>query len=302
MLIPTQVCKNVGKVAAKETTRYAIDGVLLERRSDHCLAAATDGRMLLRARWSDADHAEYPAVDGLNLEPQAGFKTLIPSAELADVAKMPPRRPTRRILGRIALDEHTCNGSATFKSTDLSSVQTREVKTVEGHFPMYEDVIPRYRIGFDAIEIGVSPELLIRLLTAMAGAATSDDNRGVRLVVPIRPSSPIFLESRNNEVQATGVLMPVGLEKPCSDKTPIRHAEELAAELGRMVQLVERMEQKARTSPHVQARTVLATDEVVQVVNTARYVLEKSGCSVPAPFDDGAVSVKSDAAEAAQAA
>jgi hypothetical protein len=277
MLIPAQVCKNVGMAAGKEAKRYSTDAVLLQRKDEHCIAAATDGHILLRLKWSDADRDKYPAVDGLSAEPKAGFSTLIHATELAEVSKMPPRRSAQRVL----LDEQATDGTAVFGA----STQTRRIQAVEGQFPSYEDCIPRYEVGRDAIEIGVSPELLTRLLTAMAGAATSCDNKGVRLVVPIRPTSPIVLEScdKTEGVEATAVLMPISLENPCTDRTPIRHASHLAYELGRMVQLVESMEQQVRKSPKIWAATLLATDEVVQALNSARWALEKAGCSVPAP-------------------
>lgn len=288
MLIPPQVAKNVGKIAAKEGTRYAINGVLLQRKGDACIAAATDGQMLLRLRWQDEDRSEYPSTDGLSVEPKTDFATLIPARDLADMAKLSPRRPSKPIEGRIVLDEQASNGTAVFGVSDSANTQTHRVNPVDGHFPYYQDVIPRYRVGHDAVEIGVTPELLSRLLMAMSKSATSCDNKGVRMTVPIHPAKPILLESRDKEegVEGTGVIMPISVGGDRGSRSPIRHAERLACELGRLVRVLQSMISTVQEAPRTQAKTLLETEEVAQAIDGARKVLEMAGCWVGPPADE----------------
>ncbi len=218
MLIPKRVFE-VSKIAARESTRYAINGVLVERDDEKLSAVCTNGRTLLKVDWSDEhSRTEYPGKNK-ELNPQNGFKAVINAEDWTEAAKLAPKRSIKPILENVVLNE-SGKGSITLSATDLQRRRSIEVTPSEGHFPKYLDVIPVYRVyghdtqnlaESDAIQIGIDPKLLSELLTTMTKIATCEEARELRLVVPKDPHKPILLTCQSEGVKATGVLMPVNL-------------------------------------------------------------------------------------------
>lgn len=137
-----------------ESSRYALGGVLFERRDDTAFAVATDGRRLIAAEWQDATAAvDFPPV-GLGVLPAPGSEfaesgKVIPSADclkLARTAKPKGRAAAKcPALQYVAMEEATANGRAKFAATDGETTAGLEVATMEGRFPTWRDVIPAAR-------------------------------------------------------------------------------------------------------------------------------------------------------------
>ncbi len=140
--------------AARESTRYAINGVLWEVDGETLTLAATDGRRLSLARGKiDAANAETP--------PQA----IVPGKALSLLAKLPADAETRVGITVTSNQLMADLGCAQISST-----------LVEGHFPKYQDVVPQdcdKKVVFETHE----------LLSAVRRAAllTNEESKGVRL-------------------------------------------------------------------------------------------------------------------------
>lgn len=107
--------------AARENTRYAINGVLWEQKGKKLLLVATDGRRL--------------ALSSCPIEKTMGGE---------DVRAIVPTK-TLALLNRLHLDSEEMLDIRV--SSNHMVVRTEQVTIssvlVEGHFPKYEDVIPR---------------------------------------------------------------------------------------------------------------------------------------------------------------
>ena len=155
MRIPKEILA-IRTVAARESTRYAINGVRFARAGDLACAEATDGRMLLAAQWIDGS------------ETTGKFETILGCAQLRQV-KTPAR------IKQVELKETDVNGAATIRA--LSAVNPKfgddkiadiAVDTIDGHFPKTEQVVPDYDVTDKSAchVFAVDPTLLATLLGA----------------------------------------------------------------------------------------------------------------------------------------
>ncbi len=110
--------------AARETSRYAINGVLWEKQGKRLFMVATDGRRLARS-------------GGAIVEASSGdFQIIVPAKALTVLEKVFSAPPDGEGWG---IDIKVMPNQILMRSGDrlLSSV------LVEGHFPKYQDVIPK---------------------------------------------------------------------------------------------------------------------------------------------------------------
>jgi len=139
--------------AARENTRYAINGVLWERRGKRLALVATDGRRLARAQGPLARAAKEVTDTIVPIKCMRLLTRVLDTDEAVVAVKLASNQIVLRC------------GPVT-----VSSV------LVEGHFPKYEDVIPRdcdKKLELDRRE----------LLSAVSRAAllTSEESKGVRM-------------------------------------------------------------------------------------------------------------------------
>lgn len=109
--------------AARETSRYAINGVLWEKRGKKLFLVATDGRRLARAGGT------------LKNASSGDFEAIVPSKALGVLEKaFPAGKDTDAII-----DVKVMPNQVMLRSDGrvLSSI------LVEGHFPKYDEVIPK---------------------------------------------------------------------------------------------------------------------------------------------------------------
>lgn len=143
--------------AAKETSRYAINGVLWEKQGKRLYLVATDGRRLARAGG--------PVIESSS----ADFEAIIPSKALGAVEKVfqPPRDGEPwRIEIKMAPNQAVLRSGTDVMATVL----------VEGHFPKYQDVIPRDQ---DKHALVAREDLLSAV--RRAALLTTEESRAVRL-------------------------------------------------------------------------------------------------------------------------
>lgn len=170
--------------AARETSRYAINGVLLKRDGKKLEMVATDGRRLALARANASGGAS------------GGASCIVPTKALGLVQKL---------LGddeqevRIAVQGNQILFA--FSGGDDPNRAVLASTLVEGAFPPYEDVIPRdqdKKASFtrDTLMSGVR----------RAGLITNEESRGVRLTLN---NERLRLSSRAPEMGEAEVDVPV---------------------------------------------------------------------------------------------
>lgn len=142
--------------AAKESTRYAFNGVLLHAKGKKIEFVSTDGRRLAQAK---GDLTKGVSAD------KDGVKVIVPTKALQLVEKLidDPEEAVGFQLRENQVIVHT--SSATLTSN-----------LVEGQFPPYEDVIPK---DTDKKMVAGTADFLSAV--RRSALLTTEDSRGVRL-------------------------------------------------------------------------------------------------------------------------
>jgi len=174
---------------AKENTRYALNGVLWEVESKNLTLVATDGRRLSLARGKCSGG------------PEEKVSAIVPSKAmqliqrcLADVAEA--KDPARVVLGEkeILLAAPRADGAS----------RTVYSRLVDGHFPKYEDVIPK---EFDKkATVGTAGFLAS---VRKAALLTNEESRGVTLKFS---TGELVITSRTPEMGEAEIRMAVQYE------------------------------------------------------------------------------------------
>ena len=166
-------------VAAKDASRYAIQGVAVVQRDGGAYLCATDGHALslVRAQLDDGD-----TPDGV-----------YPVAAFAAARKAARKRPDATVQ---------LNGSARVEADGA----TTEFAKVPGTFPQLDGVVPT---GTPMRVLRLNAELLAKLQKALGADGVAieirDDERD-RLPLVIRP---IYTDGGTDD-GSYGVLMPIG--------------------------------------------------------------------------------------------
>ena len=142
--------------AAKESSRYAFNGVLMNVKDKQVSLVSTDGRRLAEARGDATVAAKAP---------KEGLRAIIPVKTLSLMEKL-LTDPEESVAFQIKENQvivHTPNAT-------LSSI------LVEGQFPPYEDVIPK---DCDKKATAVTVELLSAI--RRASLLTNEESKGVKM-------------------------------------------------------------------------------------------------------------------------
>jgi DNA polymerase-3 subunit beta len=140
--------------AARENTRYAINGVLWERKAKRLQMVATDGRRLARA------------VGALKSNSEEAVHVIVPPKTMALLL---------RVMQSARAEEVQMRATANQILIQIGPVTVSSV-LVEGHFPKHEDVIPRdnpTKIAFNTAELHSA----IR----RAALLTNNESKGIRM-------------------------------------------------------------------------------------------------------------------------
>lgn len=146
---------------ARETSRYAINGVLLKRDGKRLEMVATDGRRLALARAN---------LTGADKDSKA-VQCIIPSKALGMLQKLISQNDEPVQIAITENQIYFCFGTAASPGRALLISNL-----VEGAFPPYEDVIPKdndKKVTFDR-------DVLISAVTR-AALLTNEESRGVKL-------------------------------------------------------------------------------------------------------------------------
>lgn len=165
---------------AKESSRYAINGVLWETTGKKLLLVATDGRRLARCK---VDLQQAPKGD-------AEQKIIVPAKTMALVEKLGHRE--KEIVSVKFVENQVLLSCA---NVVISS------NLVEGNFPKYEDIIPT---DYDK-KLTLSTEAALSGVRR-ASLLTSEDSKGVKLALT---ADRLVFSGSSPEAGAAEVSMPV---------------------------------------------------------------------------------------------
>jgi DNA polymerase-3 subunit beta len=165
---------------AKESSRYAINGVLWESKGKKLMLVATDGRRLARCR---VDLQQAPPEESAN-------KVIVPAKTMALLEKL--ARHEKDVVAVKFVDNQILLSCA---NVVISS------NLVEGNFPKYEDIVPT---DYDK-KLTLSTEAALSGVRR-ASLLTSEESKGVKL--SLRPDGLVFSGS-SPEAGAAEVSMPV---------------------------------------------------------------------------------------------
>jgi DNA polymerase-3 subunit beta len=180
-----QACRQVVFAAAKESSRYAINGILFELKGKKLALVATDGRRLARRRLSVTVSGDSPFSQQ---------RVIVPPKALALVERMDDGD-----VVNIGLD-----GSRIVISSGEIVITSN---LVEGTFPKYEDIIPtdyprRFQISTSALAIAVRRAALL----------TTEQAKGIKMSLA---NDMMVLSSRAPEAGDAEVRLPVpGVGEP----------------------------------------------------------------------------------------
>lgn len=170
--------------AAKESTRYAFNGVLFVAKGKKLTLIATDGRRLAMATGELA---------GSHKLPKEGTKAIVPAKALGMVDKL--------------IGDPEENAGIQFRENQVifhTAKATLTTNLVEGQFPPYEDVVPK-----DADKVMTASTADFLSAVKRASLLTTDESRGVRMHFT---KKGLKLTSRNPEAGEAEVNFPCKFE------------------------------------------------------------------------------------------
>ncbi len=165
--------------SARESTRYAMNGVLWEVEGDQLTLVATDGRRLslAKAKLAQASKAKVPSA-------------IVPGKAMSLLSRL-PGSAAGNVGVKITSNQLLMSIGGAMISSSL----------VEGHFPKYQDVIPQ---DCDRIVEVKTADLLGAL--RRASLLTNEESKGVRFAIT---DDSLTLSSRAPEQGEATVSIPV---------------------------------------------------------------------------------------------
>lgn len=192
----------VAKAASTDETRYILQGVYLEETKNGMKATATDGRIM--ASVEDESEAlaasEYPANVIPATAPNGAKAAIVPTDAFVKAFKGLPtaRRTTLPILQMVAVTMGATE--TTLGTTDLETPIVRTARNIEGHFPNYEQIIPKkaeFTINFSPRLLGVALKIAQDFELDQVKMEFTDDK------------SPVKITGKRNGQKLTVVVMPM---------------------------------------------------------------------------------------------
>lgn len=189
MKIPSSL-KTIVKLCSKdESTRYAIQGVCLERLTlGKCRVRVTDGRQMMDAQWKDSQDHEHEPTPFKIIVPADLWKTALASKEQDVILEEP--------IGAKLLN---------FDRGDCAIIGEYDSGVT---FPDTEEVIPKYK-KTEGVTFGINPAMLAEFAGVMFKADTQHEY-GVSFQVAAA-DKPIVARIDNGILSIVGVVMPCTL-------------------------------------------------------------------------------------------
>lgn len=213
MLIPRKVLTNIGVACDNMSSRYALHGIQIERVGPTSgVAVATDGRRMLIAEFSEPPDRVMPFSEGDD-KPAAGFVTLLPCREIKSIAAAHKAASHQAkkcpALQMIRIDESSANGRVKADAGNVDIVCSAVVRSVEGRFPKWRDVIPKEK---PSVSVKLNARLLHEAIKAIEAMTATDRDRKIVLTVPLDGDSAVTIVGEGDGIKATAIVMPLSKE------------------------------------------------------------------------------------------
>jgi len=236
MLVPFNVFRQLRKVADRESSRYALGGILFERSADGSpVAVATDGRRLVAYTWREPDpDNSTPALARATVHPLApvhqaaapGWQGLVSGEALAQICGWKLDRKAlkaRPILDYVFIDENgppqrepgenekpeSIPRCLPIRATDGTASYAIENARADGRFPKWRDVFPRWAPSKDPVSITLDPRYVSELAQVCGALATTDASRGIDFA-QADPAGACRFDARTADgARVAAVLMPL---------------------------------------------------------------------------------------------
>ena len=162
----------IASFASKEASRYTLQGILVTPDA----TVATNGHYLVWVSNSLERKAEdYPQIPGF-VGASDTFTPFILGRDAAlAIAKVTPYKEKIPVLNHVAV----AADSSQIAVTDLERPQVFPVKSVQGQFPRYEMVVPKFEDA--VVRVSVNAEYLAQIAKQFAGFVSDDRNKKVTL-------------------------------------------------------------------------------------------------------------------------
>ena len=197
----------IARAAARESTRYAINGVLVEERDEGrtSRAVATDGHMMAIME-APNEAGEFPPIFPSDT-PNGRMASVIPLDKYTGAFKKAPRGRLTRVKPILAcVAVQPSDKVTTLGSTDLEGKTVDVCNNPEATFPPYQDLVPTSTPVFRYM---VNPDQLITLAEMAKGVAT-DYQPGVVLEFWSQ-TKPMVLRSQEDAAKFIGIVMPLNM-------------------------------------------------------------------------------------------
>jgi hypothetical protein len=230
-LIPESL-KGLSKLASTDQTRYMLNGVSVVPVTDKRASfTVTDGHQLLSiTQTRDAPTEDFPSVPGFtNGEPDKAV--IIPDDAWPGMfAGMPKRSRTLPILQNVAMV--AAENGVTVATTDLQAGAVTTIKTIDGTFPNFEQVLSRES---GKVTVFFNVHLLKRVFSVLSDLMKDGGRAGlVRLDLydELRPVRVSALD-HNTGLHYAAAIMPmrgdvaeIPLTAPTTPEAPVEEVEE----------------------------------------------------------------------------
>lgn len=210
MKIPISVL-NLHFVAAKESSRYAINAINFRRTADgECFAEVTDGRRLVQASWG-----------GLDDDGTGAFSCLLHSGMAIAALQFCTAAKGDGLPPFVVLAESDNDITLTINAAGVGATFTCEAEP--GKFPKVDGVIPDYSKGertesplAQAARCSMDISLFMELLTAVQSVLATDERVVCKATIPHDIKKPLMLRAVSEA--SWGKLTVVAVQLPCVDK------------------------------------------------------------------------------------
>lgn len=204
MKIPISVL-NLHLVAAKDSTRYAINAINFRRDADgNCFAEVTDGRRMIQACWENLD------------DETCEYSCLLHSGMAIAALQFYAASQGDGLPSFVTLADSDDDIVLTINDAGVGATFT--CKAESGKFPKVDDVIPDYSEGertesplATAVRCSLDTLLLRELLTAVLSIMTAD-HTPCEIAIPHDIKKPLMLRAVSEE--EWGKLTIVAVQMP----------------------------------------------------------------------------------------
>jgi hypothetical protein len=199
MIVPKRMLALLG-CAARETARYAINGLHLESRGKKNRAVVTDGRMLIAVDWPVKPTGEKP------------FNVTLTGDSLRSISPMLGKKGEFVIRRGDAAHQ-----DLSAQITMLPNKTSGTVSKCKSEFPPYADIFA-LQTKKECVRVLINPRFLVKVLLAMMEACEIERAEGkeigVWLDVPSNPRSPVRITyDRPDDVAACAIIMPMAPQR-----------------------------------------------------------------------------------------